>query len=78
MIAADENLSLLISGSGDIIEPDDGVVGIGSGGQYAAAAARALVKHTELPPRKIIEESLKIAAGICVYTNEQIFVEELP
>jgi len=78
MIAADESLSLLISGSGDIIEPDDGVVGIGSGGQYAAAAARALVKHTELPPRAIVEESLKIAAAICVYTNDQIFVEELP
>jgi ATP-dependent HslUV protease subunit HslV len=78
MIAADENLSLLISGSGDIIEPDDGVVGIGSGGQYAAAAARALVGHTELPPRKIVEESLKIAASICVYTNDRIFIEELP
>ncbi len=78
LLVADDHLTLLISGSGDVIEPDGGVVGVGSGGQYAAAAARALVAHTQLPPRKIVEESLRIAATICVYTNDQIFVEELP
>ena len=60
-----------------LIEPDDGVIGIGSGGGYAAAAARALVKHSTLSAREIVEEAMRIAAGLCVYTNDRITVEEL-
>jgi len=78
LVAADQELTLLISGSGDVIEPDEGVVGIGSGGAYAAAAAKAVVAHTDLAPRQIVDESLKIAASICVFTNDQITIEELP
>jgi len=77
LIAADASCSLLISGSGDVIEPDDGVIGIGSGGNYAVAAARALVARTDLDAKTIVEESLRIAAGICVYTNSEIHVEEI-
>ena len=77
LIAASTEATLLISGSGDVIEPTDGVVGIGSGGMYATAAARALVAHTDLPPEKTVEEALKITAGICVYTNDRIIVETL-
>ncbi len=73
----DKEHSYLVSGSGDIIEPDDGVVAIGSGGPYALAACRALLKHTKLQPRAIIEESIRIAASICVYTNDEISIEEL-
>lgn len=73
----DKEHSYVVSGSGDIIEPDDGVVAIGSGGPYALAACRALLKHTDLTPRSIIEESIKIAASICIYTNNEIFIEEL-
>jgi len=73
----DQQYSLLISGSGDVIEPDDGIMGIGTGGQYAVAAARALVKHSNLTAAQIVEESLKIAAQICVFTNANIYVEEL-
>jgi len=69
--------SLIISGTGDVIEPDDGIIGIGSGGGYAAAAARALVKHSSLSVRQITEEAMHIAASLCVYTNDQITVEEL-
>ncbi len=69
--------SLIISGTGDVIEPDDGIIGIGSGGGYAAAAARALVKHSTLTAREIVEEAMRIAAGLCVYTNDRITVEEL-
>ena len=68
--------SLIISGNGDVIEPDDGLIGIGSGGMYALAAARALI-DTNLSPRKIAEKSMKIASEICIYTNNQITYEEL-
>ena len=73
----DKEHSYVVSGSGDIIEPDDGVVAIGSGGPYALAACRALMKHSDLAPRTIIEESIRIAASICIYTNNEIFIEEL-
>ena len=75
MVAADKQGLLLISGTGEVIEPDEGVVGIGSGGTYAVAAARALMGHTELDAKGIVEESLRIAAKLCVYTNDQIKVE---
>ena len=77
LIVADKETSLLISGTGDVIEPDDGVLAIGSGGPYALAAARALLRHTDLGARAIAEEALKIAPEICVYTNDTITVEEL-
>ncbi len=77
LIASSAEATLMISGSGDVIEPGDGVAGIGSGGMFAVASARALLNHTDLAPRKIVEESLGIAAGICVYTNQEIFVESL-
>ena len=77
LIAADKNCTLLVSGNGEIIEPDDGILGIGSGGQYATAAARALIKHSELSAKQIVEEALKITADICVYTNANIHVEEI-
>lgn len=77
LVVADKSHLLVISGSGDVIEPDDGVVAVGSGGPYALAAARALVRHTDLPCRDIVEEALKIAASICIYTNEQITCEEI-
>jgi ATP-dependent HslUV protease subunit HslV len=77
LIAADAESALLISGSGDVIEPDDGVLGIGSGGQYATAAARALVANTDLDAKSIVAEALHIASQICVYTNSEIYVEEL-
>jgi ATP-dependent HslUV protease subunit HslV len=77
MAVADRESSLLISGSGDILEPDDGVLAIGSGGNYALAAARALIKHTDLDARTIAAEALRIAAEICIFTNEQIVIEEL-
>jgi ATP-dependent HslUV protease subunit HslV len=74
---ADRNSSLIISGTGDIIEPDDGIVAIGSGGPYALSAARALVRHTNMSAREIAEEAMKITAGICIYTNSEIMIEEL-
>ncbi|KYO64597.1 ATP-dependent protease subunit HslV [Thermovenabulum gondwanense] len=77
LIALDREHILIISGNGEVIEPDDGIAAIGSGGPYALAAARALSKYTELEPKKIVEESLKIASEICVYTNDYISVEEL-
>ena len=70
--------SLVISGTGEIIEPDDGIIAIGSGGNYALAAARMLVKHTDLPPEAIVRESLTTAGEICIYTNQNIVVESLP
>lgn len=73
----DNEHAYVVSGSGDIIEPDDGIVAIGSGGPYALAACRGLVKHSDLPAREIVEESIKIAADICIYTNTEIFTEEL-
>jgi ATP-dependent HslUV protease subunit HslV len=77
LIVANTETSLLISGTGDVVEPDDGVLAIGSGGPFALAAARALVKHTDLGARAIAEEALRISADICVYTNTEITVEEL-
>lgn len=77
MAVADRESSLLISGSGDILEPDDGIVAIGSGGNYALAAARALIKHADLDARAIAAEALRIAAEICIFTNDQIVIEEL-
>ncbi|MDX9709570.1 MAG: ATP-dependent protease subunit HslV [Trichloromonas sp.] len=78
LIVANAETTLILSGAGDIIEPDDGVAAIGSGGPYALAAARALLGHSELPARQIAEQSLRIAAGICIYTNDSILVEALP
>jgi ATP-dependent HslUV protease subunit HslV len=69
--------ALVISGTGEIIEPDDGIVAIGSGGNYALAAARMLVKHTGLDAREIVSQSLETAADICIYTNKHITIEEL-
>ncbi len=77
LAVADAGHSLIISGTGDVIEPDDGVIGIGSGGGFAAAAARALVKHSTLSAREIAEEAMRIAAGLCVYTNDRVTIEEL-
>ena len=77
MVVADKESSFLISGTGDVVEPDDGLLAIGSGGPYALAAARALVAHTALSAREIALESLRISSGICVYTNDQFTVEEL-
>lgn len=77
MIIADKEKSLLISGSGDVIEPDDRVIAIGSGAGYAQAAAQALSNHTNYPPKKIVEIAMHIAASLCVYTNDQITIEEL-
>jgi ATP-dependent HslUV protease subunit HslV len=77
LLAAGRDTLLVISGSGDIIEPDEPVTAIGSGGYYALAAARALMSHSNLEARQIAEESMRIAASICVYTNDQIVIEEL-
>jgi ATP-dependent HslUV protease subunit HslV len=77
LVVANAETSLLISGTGDVVEPDDGLMAIGSGGPYALAAARALVRHTDFGARRIAEEALTISAGICVYTNNTITVEEL-
>ncbi len=75
MIAVDAEATLMISGAGDVIEPKDGVIGIGSGGMFAVAAARALLRHSDLNAADIVREALRIAAEICVYTNEHITVE---
>lgn len=77
LIVADESASLVISGGGDVIEPDDGVVAIGSGSPYALAAARALMRHTDLPAKEVAREAMKIAGEICIYTNSNITIEEL-
>ena len=77
MIAVDDTNMYLLSGNGDVIEPDGGILGIGSGGAYAQAAALALTRHTELDARSIAEVAMKIAASICVYTNEEITIEEI-
>lgn len=77
LVVMDRETLLVISGDGDVIEPDDGVVAIGSGGPYAMAAARALLKHTDLPAHEIAREALLLAAEICVYTNTHITVERL-
>ena len=77
LAVADAEVSFIVSGTGDVIEPDDGLIGIGSGGPYALAAARALCAHSDLPAEQIAEQALRIAAGICVYTNDHITVETL-
>jgi len=77
LLVADVHNTLIISGTGDVIEPDDGIVAIGSGGPYALAAARALARMTELDARRIAEESMKIAGEICIYSNSNILIEEL-
>ena len=77
MIVADDKITFLISGTGDLIEPDDGIVGIGSGGAYALAAARALNKFTNLGAAEIAKEAMQIAGKICIFTNESISIEEL-
>jgi ATP-dependent HslUV protease subunit HslV len=77
MIVADKEHSFIISGNGDVLEPQDGIAAIGSGGPYAQSAAKALMEHTQLSPVKIVEEAMKITAGICIYTNASINIEEL-
>lgn len=77
LIVADHGQTFLISGTGDVIEPDEGIAAIGSGGSYAMAAARALFDNTDLPARAVAEKSLRIAGQICIYTNDVILVEEL-
>ena len=77
LLATDGKNIYMISGTGDVIEPDDGLLAVGSGGIYALAAARALVRNSKLPARKIAEEALKIAGEICVFTNSEIMVDEL-
>ncbi len=77
LIVADKELTLVISGAGDVIEPDDAVAAIGSGGSFALAAARALIAHSELDAEQIAREALQIAADICVYTNDRISIEVL-
>ena len=77
LIVADKKSTFLLSGTGDLIEPDDGIVAVGSGGPYALAAARALVRHSNLDARQIAEEAMRIAADICIYTNPNLTVEEL-
>ncbi len=77
LVVADNKSSFLLSGNGDVIAPDDGVLAIGSGGSYALAAARALIKHTDLSAREIAVEALAISGEICIYSNQNIVVEEL-
>jgi ATP-dependent HslUV protease, peptidase subunit HslV len=77
LAVADLENSLIVSGTGDVIEPDDGIIGIGSGGGFALSAARALIKHSELSARDIVAEAMRTASEICVFTNAQITVEEL-
>lgn len=77
LLAVDAGHMFLISGTGDVIEPDEGILGIGSGGAYAQAAAMGLIQHTDLDAKTIVEEAMKIAASICVYTNANILVESL-
>ena len=77
LAVVDLSVSLIVSGAGDVIEPTDGIIGIGSGGPYALAAAKALVAHSSLTAKQIVEEALKVAGQICIYTNTNIVVEEL-
>lgn len=77
LIVADKTNLLIVSGTGEVIEPDDGIAAIGSGGSYALAAARALSKHTELTPAEIAASAMEIASSICVYTNNNIIIEEV-
>jgi len=77
MIVADKDVSLLLSGNGDVIETDDGILSIGSGGPFALSAAKALIKNTSLSAKEVAEESLNIAADVCIYTNHNIIIEEI-
>jgi ATP-dependent HslUV protease subunit HslV len=77
MIVADREHSFLLSGTGDVIEPEDGLLAIGSGGPYALAAARALIRHSSLEAPELVREAMQIAAGLDIYTNQEIVVEEL-
>ena len=77
LVVADTTQTFIVSGGGDVIDPDEGIAAIGSGGPYATAAARALIKNTELPARKIAEEAMNIAGDICIYSNKNITYEEL-
>jgi ATP-dependent HslUV protease, peptidase subunit HslV len=77
LLVSDENQTFLLSGQGDVIEPDGGIAAIGSGGPYAQAAAQALAEHTQLSARQIAEEAMKIAGKMCIYTNDKVTVEEL-
>jgi ATP-dependent HslUV protease subunit HslV len=77
LLVADPRLTYLLSGTGDLIEPDEGVIGIGSGGPFAMAAALALVRASALDARAIVDQAMKVAAGICIYTNDRLVVEEL-
>lgn len=77
LVVVDKSSMFLLSGTGDLIEPDEGVVGIGSGGPYALAAAKALVRHTDLDARAIAEHAMQVAASICIYTNGTLAIEEL-
>jgi ATP-dependent HslUV protease subunit HslV len=78
LIVADADQILVLSGEGDVLQPDDGIVAIGSGAPYAISAARALASHTKLTPREIVTESMKIAADLCIFTNDQIIIEHAP
>jgi ATP-dependent HslUV protease subunit HslV len=77
LAVADLNHAFVISGTGDVVEPEDNIVAIGSGGPYALAAARALLRHSKLDARMIVEEAMRIAGGIDIYTNQQLTIEEL-
>lgn len=77
LVVMDARVTYLLSGTGDLIEPDDGIIAIGSGGAYAMAAAKALARRTDLGAREIAEESMRIAASICIYSNDQITIESL-
>lgn len=77
LAVCDEKHSFIISGSGEVVEPDDGIIAIGSGGPYALACARALISHSKLSALEIVKETLKITSSICVFTNDQITIEEL-
>ena len=77
LLVADDKNTYLVSGNGDVIEPDDGIVAIGSGGPFALAAARALAKHTTMTAKQIVEEALHVAGEICIFTNDQVTIEEL-
>ncbi|MEJ2635885.1 MAG: ATP-dependent protease subunit HslV [Calditrichia bacterium] len=77
LAVVDKNTSLIISGTGDVVEPDDKIVAIGSGGPYALAAARALIRNTDMSAREVVENSMKIASDICIYTNSNISIEIL-
>jgi ATP-dependent HslUV protease subunit HslV len=78
LLVGDPERVLVVSGNGDVIEPDDGIAAVGSGGSYALAAARALARHTQLSAEKIATEALRLAAEICIYTNDQVTVVTLP